>query len=41
MTSDGRPHAIFRRSIERRNLSGAWGAAHEMPQLSLADALAL
>jgi hypothetical protein len=41
VTSDGHPHAIFRRAIERRNVVAAWGAAHELPQLSLADALAL
>src|SRR4051812_17754660 len=41
MTSQGHPHAIFRRAIERKNVMAAWATAHELRHLSLADALDL
>lgn len=41
MPSQGHPHAIFRRALERGNLAAAWGAAAELQVVSLADALAL
>ena len=40
-TSQGRPHGIFQRAIKRRNVVAALAAAHELPQLSLDDALEL
>jgi hypothetical protein len=41
MTSQGHPHARFRRAIERRALWMAEDAAREMGPLSLEDALQL
>lgn len=41
MTSEGHPYAAFRRALARRNGPVAWAAAAELPQVSLADALAL
>ena len=41
MTSQGHPHAIFRRALERKVLPAAWAAAHELGRLNLADALDL
>jgi hypothetical protein len=41
VTSQGHPYASFRRSLYRRDLSGAWAAAHEIPVVSLADGLTL
>jgi hypothetical protein len=41
LTSQGHPHAIFQRSIERRSIANAWAAAAELGRLSLSDALAL
>lgn len=41
VTSQGHPHAIFRRALERGNLAVAWAAAAELQVVSLADALAL
>jgi hypothetical protein len=41
MTSQGHPHARFKRAIERRALWAAEDAAREMRQLSLEDALQL
>lgn len=41
ITSQGHPYAIFRRALERRNLTAAWTAAAELQVVSLADALAL
>lgn len=40
-TSQGRPYGIFQRAIKRRNVVAALAAAHELPQLSLDDALEL
>ena len=40
-TSQGRPHSIFKRALQRRNVVGALAAARELPQLSLIDALDL
>jgi hypothetical protein len=41
ITSQGRPHSIFKRAIQRRNVVAAVSAARELPQLSLLDALEL
>src|SRR5919201_5840649 len=41
VTSEGHPYAIFRRALERRHVAAAWAAAAGLPQLNLADALAL
>jgi hypothetical protein len=41
VTSEGHPHAVFRRALERRSVAAAWAAAAGLPQLTLADALAL
>ena len=41
MTSQGHPHAIFRRALERKLLPAAWAAAHDLGRLNLADALDL
>ena len=41
MTSEGHPYAVFRRALERRSVAAAWAAAAGLPQLTLADALAL
>ena len=41
MTSQGHPHAIFRRAIDRKQLPAAWAAAHELGRLSLESALDL
>ena len=41
VTSQGHPYAIFRRALERRHVAAAWAAASDLPQLTLADALAL
>jgi hypothetical protein len=41
MTAQGRPHSIFQRAIQRRNVVAALAAARELPQLSLEDALEL
>src|SRR5712691_1009241 len=40
VTSQGHPYAIFRRALERRHVAAAWAAAADLPQLTLADALA-
>jgi len=40
-TSQGRPHSIFKRALQRRNVVAALAAARELPQLSLDDALEL
>ena len=40
-TSQGRPCAIFRHALERRNLLVAEATAKELPPLNLADALDL
>ena len=40
-TSQGRPHSIFKRAIQRRNVVAALAAARELPELSLGDALEL
>jgi hypothetical protein len=39
--AEGSPHARFRRALVSGNATVALGAAAELPQLSLADALAL
>ncbi len=41
MTSQGSPHTRFRRALATGNPLIARAAAHELPQISLADALAL
>ena len=41
MTSQGSPHTRFRRALEGGNPLIARAAAHELPQISLEDALAL
>jgi hypothetical protein len=41
VTSQGHPYAIFRRALDRRDLSAAWAAATEIPKVSLEDAGAL
>src|SRR5207248_936103 len=41
VTSQGHPYAVFRRALERRHVAAAWAAAAGLPQLTLADALAL
>jgi hypothetical protein len=41
VTSQGHPHAIFQRALERGNVAAAWAAAYELKHISLADALAL
>ena len=41
MTSQGRPHAIFRRALERGNLTVAEAVSRELPPLDLTDALEL
>jgi hypothetical protein len=41
VTSQGHPHALFRRALERRNVVSACTAASELEVLNLADALAL
>ena len=41
MTSEGSPHARFKRAIERRALWAAEDAARELPNLALEDALQL
>jgi hypothetical protein len=41
VTSEGHPYAVFRRALERRHVAAAWAAAAGLPQLTLADALAL
>jgi hypothetical protein len=40
-TSQGRPHTIFRRALERENLFVAEATAKELPRISLGDALKL
>lgn len=40
-TSQGRPYAIFRRALERKNLLVAEATAKELPPLNLTDALEL
>jgi hypothetical protein len=40
-TAQGRPHSIFKRAIQRRNVVAALAAARELPRLSLDDALEL
>jgi hypothetical protein len=40
-TAQGRPHSIFKRAIQRRNVVAALAAARELPELSLDDALEL
>lgn len=39
--SAGAAHAAFRRAIEHRHLAQAMAAAHDLPVISLADALQL
>ena len=39
--SAGAAHAAFRRALERRHLAQALAAAHDLPVISLADALEL
>lgn len=41
MTAQGSPHARFRRALASGNAALALAAAGELPQLALADALAL
>ena len=41
MTSQGHPYRVFQQAIQRRNVVAAIGAAHDLPHLSLADALDL
>jgi hypothetical protein len=41
VTSQGSAYSQFRRALERRNLLVAWSLAAELPQIALADALAL
>ena len=41
MTSQGSAHTRFRRAVESRNALVATATAHELPHISLADALAL
>lgn len=41
MTSQGSPYARFRRAIDAGQALKAIGAAHELPKLSLEDALQL
>jgi hypothetical protein len=41
VTAQGRPHSIFKRAIQRRNVVAAVAAARELRQLSLLDALDL
>ena len=40
-TSQGRPHSIFKRVLQRRNVVVALAAARELPHLTLSDALEL
>jgi len=40
-SSQGRPHSIFKRAIQRRNVVVALAAARELPQVSLEDPLEL
>lgn len=41
MTSEGSPYGRFTRALQRRSLHEAEAAAHEMPVLTLDDALQL
>jgi hypothetical protein len=41
VTSQGSAYSQFRRALDRRNLLVAWSLAAELPQVALADALAL
>ena len=41
LTSQGHGYGIFKRAIQRRNVPAALAAAHDLPQLSLLDALDL
>jgi hypothetical protein len=41
LTSQGHPHSLFRRALERGNLLMAETAARELGRLTLADALEL
>jgi hypothetical protein len=41
VTSQGSPHARFRRALATGNPTIAWAAATELPHVALADALAL
>ena len=41
MTSQGHPYSIFRRAIDRRMVSAAWAAAHDLGSLNLRDAFDL
>src|SRR5690242_19445106 len=41
VTSQGRPHGIFKKALQRRNVIAALAAARELPHLSLEDALEL
>jgi hypothetical protein len=41
VTSDGGPHARFKRALKTRNPMLVTAAAHELGQISLADALAV
>ncbi len=41
MTSEGSSYARYQRALQRRNLAEAEAAAHDLPRLSLDDALQL
>lgn len=41
MTSQGRSYGIFQKASQRRSLMAAGAPTHELPQLSLKDALDL
>ncbi len=41
MTSQGHPYAVFRRALDSGNVTAALGAAGDLPQIGLTDALAL
>jgi hypothetical protein len=41
VTSQGHTYSVFKRAIQRRNVAAAVAAAHDLPNLSLADALDL
>ena len=40
-TSQGHAYRVFQQAIQRRNVTAAVAAAHDLPRLSLADALDL
>ena len=41
VTSQGHPYSVFKRAVQRRNVAAALAAAHDLPQLTLLDALDL